>query len=274
MSGGPRIHPTAIVDAGAEIAAGVEIGPYCIVGGEVSLATGVRLEAHVVVVGRTSIGADTSVYPFASLGTPPQDLKYRGEPSRLTIGRGNTIREHVSMNVGTEGGGMETRVGDGCLFMVGSHVAHDCRIGDGVIIANNVALAGHVTIDDHARLSGLVAIHQHARIGRLGMVGGVCGVEGDVIPYGMALGNRARLAGLNVVGLRRSGASRAEIETLRRVYQLLFEGDGTFADRLEEAAETFAAEPRAMEIVRFIREGGSRPLCHPERRHQRDGGAG
>ncbi len=239
----------------------MSIGPYCVVGGEVSLGEEVTLLAHVVVAGRTEIGAGTRIFPFASIGHPPQDLKYRGEPSRLVIGRNNTIRESVTMNPGTEGGGMVTRVGDGCLFMAGSHVAHDCTIGDGVIMANNATLAGHVVVGDGAVLGGLCAVHQFVRIGTLAMVGGLSGVEFDVIPYGSVIGNRGWLAGLNLVGLKRRGVGREEIRALRRAYQELFAPDGTMADRLARVADQYQEFPRVMEVVAFMRAGSHRGIC-------------
>jgi len=238
----------------------VSIGPYCVVGGEVSLGEEVSLLAHVVVAGRTEIGAGTRIFPFASIGHQPQDLK-RGEPSRLVIGRNNTIRESVTMNPGTEGGGMVTQIGDGCLFMAGSHVAHDCTIGDGVIMANNATLAGHVVAGDWAVLGGLCAVHQFVRIGTLAMVGGLSGVEFDVIPYGSLIGNRGWLAGLNLVGLKRRGVGREEIHALRRAYQELFAADGTMADRLARVADQYQEFPRVMEVVGFMRAASHRGIC-------------
>ena len=193
-----EIHPTAIVEKGAELADGVAVGPYCVIGPHVALAEGVKLQSHVVVSGITSIGPNTHVYPFASIGTQPQDLKYKGEPSKLVIGANNIVREHVTMNPGTEGGGMLTEVGNNCLFMMSSHVAHDCHIANHVIMANHATLGGHVSIGEWAILGGLSAVHQFVRIGQHAMVGGMSGVEQDVIPYGSVMGNRARLAGLDV----------------------------------------------------------------------------
>jgi len=204
----PKIHPTAIIAPGARLADDVAIGPYCVVGEHVSLGSGVSLLAHVVIEGRTTIGAGTRIFPFASIGFEPQDLKYRGEESSLEIGSNNTIREYVTMNPGTAGGGMVTRVGNNSLFMVGVHIAHDCQVGDGVVMANNATLAGHVVIEDHAILGGLSAVHQFCRIGRHAMVGGLSAVVRDVIPYGQATGDRARLSGVNIVGMQRSGFSR------------------------------------------------------------------
>ncbi|OIQ90913.1 acyl-[acyl-carrier-protein]--UDP-N-acetylglucosamine O-acyltransferase [mine drainage metagenome] len=260
----PQINPTAIVAPGAQIADSAEIGPYCIVGPQVVLGAGVRLISHVAVDGITTIGEGTVVYPFASLGSRPQDLKYHGEPSRLEIGANNQIRENVTMNPGTEGGGMLTKVGDNCLFMVGSHVAHDCVVGDNAILANNATLAGHVSVGDFAVLGGLCAVHQFVRIGRHVMVGGMTGVENDVIPYGAVTGNRAHLSGLNLVGIKRRGYGRDDIHALRNAYRLLFAPEGTLAERLEEVADQFKAVAPVMEIVDFIRDDSSRSICQPK----------
>ncbi len=259
-----KIHPTAIIEPGASIGADVAIGPYCCVGANVTLGDRVQLYSHIVVTGRTEIGDDTRVFPFASIGHPPQDLKYKGEPSTLVIGRNNVIREHVTMNPGTEGGGMVTRVGDGCLFMVGSHVAHDCKIGDHVIMANNATLGGHVEIGDFAILGGLSAVHQFARIGRHAMIGGMSGVEQDVIPYGSVMGDRARLSGLNIIGLKRRGFSRENIHALRTAYRLLFAQEGAFAERLDDVVEMFENNETVMEIVSFMRAASSRGVCQPK----------
>ena len=259
----PDIHPTAVVDGGARIGANVTVGPYSIVGTGVGLAEGVTVMSHVVVNGRTSIGANTKVYPFASVGLAPQDLKYKGEPSRLEIGCNNIIREHVTMHGGTEGGGMVTRVGNNGLFMVACHVAHDCRIGDHVVMVNNATLGGHVMVGDWAILGGLAAVHQYVRIGRHAMVGGLSGVENDVIPYGSVTGNRARLQGLNIIGLKRRGISRDDIHTLRNAYRLLFAQEGTMAERLEDVAELFHDNRAVMEIIDFIRTESQRSICQP-----------
>jgi UDP-N-acetylglucosamine acyltransferase len=258
------IHPTAVVDAGAQLGAGIVIGPYCVVGADVRLADGVRLVSHVAIDGRTHIGAETTVYPFASLGHPPQDLKYKGEASLLEIGARCRIREHVTMNPGTEGGGMVTSVGDDCLFMVGSHVAHDCRIGHHVILANNATLAGHVTVGDYAIIGGLAAVHQFVRIGDHAMIGGMSGVENDVIPYGMVKGERAHLAGLNLVGLERRGFSREDIRELRSAYRMLFAPEGTMAERLDEVARLYKERAHIAGVVEFIRSRASRALCQPK----------
>ena len=258
------IHPTAVVGSHAALGDNVSIGPYCVVGDEVSLDEGVVLESHVVVVGKTTVGQRTHIYPFASIGHRPQDLKYRGEPSELVVGADNVLREHVTMNPGTAGGGMLTRVGNHCLFMVGSHVAHDCRIGNNVIFANNATVGGHVSVEDYAILGGLSAVHQFVRIGRHAMIGGLSGVENDVIPYGSVLGNRAYLSGLNVIGLKRRGFTRDDIHNLRRAYRLMFAQEGTMAERLTDVAELFGDNQAVMEIVDFIRGDSTRAICQPK----------
>ncbi|MDD3182725.1 MAG: acyl-ACP--UDP-N-acetylglucosamine O-acyltransferase [Alphaproteobacteria bacterium] len=258
-----QIHATAIVDAKAKIGADVEIGPYCVVGPDVQLGDKVRLVAHVVVDGRTTMGAGTVVYPFASIGQRPQDLKYHGELSALEIGENNQIREHVTMNPGTEGGGMLTRVGNNGLFMVGSHVAHDCNVGNNVIMANNATLAGHVVVGDFVVIGGLAAVHQFVRIGPHAMIGGMSGVENDVIPYGMVKGERAHLAGLNIVGLERRGFGRDDIHALRSAYRTLFSKEGTMAERLEDVAQHYASKTLVDGMVEFVRSRASRALCQP-----------
>lgn len=261
----PRdIHPSAVVDPEARLGENVRIGPFCVVGPEVSLGEEVELVSHVSVAGRTSVGEGTVVYPFAALGHPPQDLSYAGEPTVLEIGAANRIREHVTMHPGTARGKGVTRVGDHNLFMAATHVAHDCVIGSHVIMANNATLGGHVTVGDHVYLGGLSAVHQYVRIGTTAMVGGVTGVEGDVIPYGLVMGDRAVLAGLNLVGLRRRGVGPAELRVLRNAYRQLFVDDrGAFADRLLEVAEVYGDQPRVMEIVAFIQDRGVREICQP-----------
>jgi UDP-N-acetylglucosamine acyltransferase len=259
-----HIHPTAIIEPGAKLANTVSIGPYSHVGEEVELGDGVTLHAHAVVVGRTTVGAGTRIFPFASIGHEPQDLKYAGEKSRLVIGRNNTIREHVTMNPGTAGGGMVTSIGDGCLFMVGVHVAHDCRIGNNVVMANNATLGGHVVVSDNAVLGGLSAVHQFVRIGQHAMIGGMSGVERDVIPYGSVMGDRARLSGLNIIGMQRRGFSREEIQALRNAFQILFGEAGTLAERVDEIRVKFSEAQAVQDIVDFIRADSSRALCQPK----------
>jgi len=261
------IHPTAIVDPNAKVADSVEIGPFCVIGADVALSAGVKLHSHVVVEGRTEIGEKTEVFPFTSLGHRPQDLKYKGEESRLVIGSNCVIREHVTMNPGTEAGGLLTSVGDRCLIMVATHVAHDCRIGNDVILVNNVTLAGHVTIGDHVIMAGLSGAHQFVRIGDHAFVGGMTGLENDLIPYGMAIGNRAHLAGLNLVGLKRRGFSREQIHALRNAFKSLFSGDGNLKDRLTSVEADYAGDATVMKIVEFIREGGDRAICTPRQGH-------
>ncbi|HET6469832.1 MAG TPA: acyl-ACP--UDP-N-acetylglucosamine O-acyltransferase [Geminicoccaceae bacterium] len=259
------IHPTAVVEPGAELEESVVVGPFCHVGPAARLGARCRLEGHVVVAGATSLGEDCRVFPFACLGHAPQDQKYRGEPSRLVIGPGNVIREHVTMHPGTASGTLETVVGEGCLIMAGVHVAHDCRIGSRVVMANGVTLGGHVGVGDFAVLGGLVAVHQHVRIGAHAMVGGLSGVESDVIPYGSAVGNRATLCGLNTIGMKRRGVPRDEIRALRHAYRILFAPDGSFAGRLAVVAELYADRPRVGEILAFVRGPAQRPLCRPRR---------
>jgi len=249
----PDIHPTAVINAGAKIADTVSIGPYCVIGADVELQDGVHLLAHAVVQGRTRIGPGSRIFPFASIGTIPQDLKYRGEPSELIVGSNTIIREHVTMNPGTEQGGMVTRVGDNCLLMVGAHVAHDCLLGDHVIMANNATLAGHVRVGDYAIVGGLSAVHQYVRIGPHAMVGGMSGVESDVIPYGSVLGDRARLCGLNLVGLKRRGFSKDDIDSLRKAYRMLFAEEGAIRERVEDVASEFSGSALVNDVLEFIR---------------------
>lgn len=257
------IHPTSIVEDGAKLAAGVKIGPFCTVGAEVSLGEGCELVSHAVVAGRTSVGPRTRIFPFASIGHQPQDLKYKGEPSTLSIGADCLIREGVTMNPGTAGGGLATVVGDKCAFLANSHVGHDCMVGNGVIFSNNVMLAGHCNVGDYAILGGGAAVIQFARVGAHAFIGGMSGLENDLIPYGMAIGNRAHLSGLNIVGLQRRGFTRENIHDLRRAYRLLFAAEGTLKERLDDVAAEFADHPIVQEIVAFIRAGGKRALCTP-----------
>lgn len=261
-----EIHPSAIVSREASLADDVVIGPFTLVEGPVRIESGVRLHSHVVVTGHTTIGPGCEVFPFASIGHPPQDMKYSGEPSELRIGANNRIREHVTMNPGTRGGGMVTRTGEGCLFMVGAHVAHDCTIGNHVIMANNATLGGHVAVEDHVVLGGLSAIHQFVRIGMHAMIGGMSGVENDVIPYGMVLGDRARLHGLNLIGLRRRGFERNDIDTLRKAYNLLFGEAGTIQDRVREVEQAFGHTQSVQDLLRFVKSESSRALCLPNQK--------
>jgi len=258
------IHPTAVVAPEASLGSNVQIGPYCIIGSDVTLGDGVSLHSHVVVDGHTTIGEGTTIYPFASIGLQPQDLKYRGEASTLIVGARNQIREHVTMNPGTEGGIMETRVGDDCLFMIGSHIAHDCVIGNHVILANNATLGGHVEVGDYAIIGGLAGIHQFVRIGAHAMVGGMSGVEQDLIPYGSAMGERAKLRGLNLIGIQRRNFSREDIHTLRTAYRLMFAQEGTLAERVDDVVGLYGESSPVMEIVEFIRAETSRAVLQPK----------
>ncbi len=257
------IHPSSVIEAGARLGAGVTIGPFCHVGAQAELGEGVELLSHAAVAGRTNIGARTRIFPFASIGHQPQDLKYKGEPSTLRIGADCLIREGVTINPGTEGGGMATVIGDKCVFLANSHVAHDCRLGNNVILSNNVMLAGHTRIGHFVILGGGSAVQQFVRVGDHAFIGGLAGVDHDVIPYGMALGNRAYLAGLNLVGLKRRGFAREAIHDLRRAYRLLFAEEGTLKERVEDVAEEFSSHPQVHEILDFIREGGDRAILTP-----------
>jgi UDP-N-acetylglucosamine acyltransferase len=233
------------------------------VGADVVLGDGVELVSHAVVAGHTTIGAKTRIFPFASIGHQPQDLKYRGERATLAVGSECIIREGVTMNPGTAGGGSKTIIGNRCAFLANSHVGHDCIVGDNVIFSNNVMLAGHCNVGDFAIIGGGAAVIQFARVGAHSFLGGMSGLENDLIPYGMALGNRAHLSGLNIVGLQRRGFSRTDIHDLRRAYRLLFAAEGTLMERVEDVAAEFKDHPIVIEIVAFIRAGGKRSLCTP-----------
>ena len=258
-----KIHPTAIVHDGAKLGADVEVGPYCIVGEATTLADGVRLLSHAVIDGLTEIGEACVVHPFAYLGGPPQHTGHKGEQTRLVVGARNTIREHVTMHTGTASGRGVTTVGSDSLFMAGSHVAHDCIVGNNVVMANCATLGGHVHMADFVFMGGLAAAHQYSRIGRYSFIGGLAAVTKDVIPFGSVWGNHAHLEGLNLVGLRRRGFSREQINALRAAYRLLFADEGTFQERLADVAETYAASDEVMEIVSFIQADANRPLCLP-----------
>jgi UDP-N-acetylglucosamine acyltransferase len=256
------IHPTAIVEPGAQLGARVQIGPYSYIGPHVTLGDGVEVFSHVVITGRTTLGAHTTVYPFASLGHAPQDLKYQGEPSTLEIGSHNKIREYVTMQPGTAADQMKTFVGDHGLFMAGSHIAHDCVVGNHVIMANNATLGGHVTVGDYVVIGGLAAVHQFVRIGPYAMIGGTAGVAEDVIPYGSVEAKRAYLGGLNLVGLTRRKVPKAEIHALREAFRLLFvEGSGAMVERLQTLSPVLKAVGAVQEMIHFIEADASRPLC-------------
>ena len=258
------IHPSAVVDTQARLADDVSIGPFCVVGPEVTLEEGVRLESHVVITGRSHLGPRCRVYPFATIGTPPQDLKYMGEASEIRIGAETVVREQATLHTGTHGGGMCTRIGARCLLMAGTHVAHDCKVGDDVIMANNAALAGHVQVGEGAVLGGFVGVHQFVRIGGGAMIGLMTGVDADVVPYGLVKGNRGCLEGLNLVGLKRRGVEKSAIQALRTAYRRLFEADrATFQTRLDAVARDFQGDRLVEDMLAFIRADTSRPLCHP-----------
>ena len=254
------VHPTAIVEPGARLGAGVQIGPWCHVGPDADIRARVRLVSHVVVDGHTTIGEDAVVYPFCTIGLAPQDLKYKGEPTRCEVGARTQLREHCTIHRGTVTGTGVTKVGADCLLMAVVHVAHDCEVGDGVVIANNVVMGGHVTIGERAVIGGSAALHQFVRIGRGAMVGGVSGVEADVIPFGSVIGNRARLAGLNVIGLRRRGADRATVHAVRAAVRAMFTGAGVFADRLAAVRAEYGDHPLVTEVLAFIDAPSKRGL--------------
>src|SRR5882724_5997902 len=257
---GPRIHPTAVVAGGAELDEDVAIGPYAVVGRHVRMAAGCRIGPHAVVDGHTTLGAGTRIFPFASVGSIPQDLKYRGEPSTLELGEANIVREFVSINPGTAAGGMATRTGKGCVFMVNAHVGHDCRLGDHVIVSPGAALGGHVTVEDHAIIGGLVGVHQFVRIGESALCAAGAMVSMDVPPYCVVAGDRARLHGLNVVGLRRRGFSSATLATLKRAYRMLFQAAGTRRDAVTRTAGALGHVPEVAQLLDFVR-ASQRGVC-------------
>ncbi|AUC55284.1 acyl-[acyl-carrier-protein]--UDP-N-acetylglucosamine O-acyltransferase [Sagittula sp. P11] len=256
------IHPSAVVEEGARIGEGVIVGPFCHIGPEVVLHDRVELKSHVVVTGATEIGEETAVFSFAVIGEIPQDLKFKGEKTRLVIGKRNRIREHVTMNTGTEGGGGVTRVGDDGLFMAGCHVAHDVQVGDRVIIVNNAALAGHCVIEDDVIIGGLSGVHQWVRIGRGAIIGAVTMVTNDVIPYGLVQAPRGKLDGLNLVGLKRRGVKRDDITALRAAFQMLAQGEGAFQDRARRLGDETSSQ-YVKEIVAFILGDSDRSFLTP-----------
>ncbi len=266
MSNSSIIHPTAVIDDNATIGESCNIGPYCVVGPNVTLGNNITLKSHVVVDGDTVIGDGTVIYPFASIGTDPQDLKYDGEPSKLTIGQNNTIREHVTMNPGTETGGMKTIVGDNNLFMMATHVAHDCIIGNNVIMANNATLGGHVTVGNHALIGGLAAVHQFVRIGDFAVIGGMSGVESDVLPFGRVKGERAHLAGLNLVGLERGGFDKSQIRVIQKSFKNIFDGEGNLDERLNKVAEDHKDNDLIAKIIDFAQNRERFGLCQPQKK--------
>ncbi len=257
------IHPLAVVDPAATLGAGVTIGPFSLIGPDVTLHDGVEVKSHAVVTGWTDIGADTIIFPHATVGEVPQDLKYKGERTRLIVGARCRIREGATLNTGTEGGGGVTQIGDDCLLMTGSHVGHDARIGHRVILANQVAVAGHCQIGDDVIIGGLSGIHQWVRVGQGAIIGAVTMVTNDVIPYGLVQGPRGELDGLNLIGLKRRGMDRAEIHALRAAYDVLARGEGTFLDRVRHLAET-TTSPEVIEMTAFILGGSDRSFLTPK----------
>ncbi len=255
------IHPAAHVEPGATIGPGVRIGPFCLIGPEVRLDAGVVVKSHAVITGRTTIGEGSVIFPFATLGEVPQDLKFRGEKTALVIGARNRIREHVTMNTGTEGGGGVTRIGDDGLFMTGAHIAHDCQIGDRAILVNSVALAGHVVLEDDVIIGGLSGVHQFVRIGRGAIIGAVTMVTADVIPHGLVQGPRGQLDGLNLVGLKRRGTDKTEINALRDLYAAL--GEGNFRESARAIADTTPDSPLVREVLDFILGPSDRSYLTP-----------
>ena len=258
-----NIHATAVVDPSAKLGTNVEIGPFCVIGPDVELGDGVVVHSHAVITGRTTLGPECKVFPFASIGQAPQDVKFHGEPSTLTIGAKTIIREHATVNPGTEGGHMSTKVGSNCLLMIGAHIAHDCEVGDSVTLVNGATLGGHVTIGDGAIIGGLSAVHQFVRIGAYAFIGGMSGITADVIPFGMAIGNRANLCGLNIVGLKRKRFPRDQIHELRQAYRMLFSTEGTLKERLEDVESMFSTNPLTKQVIEFIKTQSDRQFCVP-----------
>ena len=258
-----RVHSSALVEPGAEIGAGAEVGPFSVIGPEVVLGPGVVVKSHAVVTGWTELGEGTVVFPFAVVGEIPQDLKFKGERTRLIVGKRNRIREGATLNVGTEGGGGVTRVGDDCLIMTGAHVGHDAQVGDRVVMANQAALAGHCIIGDDVIIGGLSGVHQFVRVGKGAIIGAVTMVAHDVIPYGLVQGPRGVLDGLNLVGLKRRGLSRADISALRSAYGQLKDGEGSFLERVRALAPG-ATSAEVREIVDFVLAGSERAFLTPE----------
>jgi len=260
---GVLIHPSAHVDSKAQLDDGVEIGPLCAVGPRVKLGKNVKLISQVNIAGATTIDEDCKLYPFVSLGHPPQDFKHKGGPVSLKIGKRTILRENVNIHPGTDAGHPETSVGDDCYFMVNSHLAHEGKCGNNVVLSNGVQVGGCVTIGNNVIIGGLCAVHQFTRIGDHAFIGGMTTVTKDVIPYGMTLGNRQKLTGLNVIGLKRRGFSKKKIQDLRAAYRLLFAPEGTFDERLEDAANVYSDHEQVMEIIEFIRTQNKRPICTP-----------
>ena len=256
------IHKSSVIDSNAKVEKSVKIGPFCFVGANVQLDEGVELISNIHIEGNTKIGKGTKVFPFASIGTAPQDLKYKGEANSLEIGENNVIREYVTINPGTSGGGGKTVVGNNCLFMISSHIAHDCKIGNNVVIANNVPLGGHVTIEDSVIIGGNSAVQQFTRIGRLAMIGGMTGVLKDVIPFGLSFGNRNYLRGINLIGLKRKKYDNKKIMELDQAYKKIF-FSGNFYENLNKINGEYKENELVQEVTKFIEKDKKRPICSP-----------
>ena len=256
------IHKTAIVDPKAKVASSVEIGPYTVIGPNVEIGENVKIHSHVNISGNTIIGKGNKIYPFASIGNDPQDLKYNGEETSLVIGDDNKIREYVTINPGTISGGGKTVIGNNCLFMISSHIAHDCRVGDNVIIANNVPLGGHAIIDDNVVIGGNSAVQQFTRIGKMAMIGGMTGVLHDVIPYGLSTGNRNSLQGLNLIGLRRAKFEKKDILGLSEAYKEIF-ASKNINENITKLNNSFKENPLVKEVIEFITKDKKRSICTP-----------
>ena len=256
------IHKTAIVDSKAKISEDVTVGPFSVIGPDVDIGKGTKIQSHVSIIGNTKIGKNNNIYPFASIGNDPQDLKYDGEKTKLEIGDNNKIREYVTINPGTKGGGGLTKVGNNCLFMVSAHIAHDCFVGNNVILANNVPLGGHAHIDDNAIIGGNSAVQQFTRVGKSAMIGGMCGVVRDIIPYGIAHGNRSVLQGLNLIGLRRKNVPNKEIITLSDAYKEIFKNEN-LTENLNNLSNEFKNNKLVAEVIGFIEKDKKRPICTP-----------
>ena len=256
------IHKTAIIDSKAKISKNVKIGPYTVIGANVEIGEDTEIQSHVSIVGNTKIGKNNKIYPFASIGNDPQDLKFQGEETKLEIGNNNKIREYTTINPGTKGGGGLTRVGNNCLFMVSAHIAHDCYVGDNVILANNVPLGGHAYVDDNAIIGGNSAVQQFTRVGKFAMIGGMCGVVRDIIPYGIAHGNRSVLQGLNLIGLRRRSIANKEIIILSDAYKEIFKNEN-LTENLNNLCENFKSNELVSEVIKFIEKDKKRPICTP-----------
>ena len=256
------IHKTAIIDSNAKISQNVTIGPYSVIGPNVEIGDGTVIQSHVNITGNTMIGANNKIYPFVSIGNDPQDLKFKGEKTSLEIGDNNKIREYVTINPGTEGGGGKTKVGNNCLFMVSSHIAHDCIVGDNVILANNVPLGGHAHVDNNAIIGGNSAVQQFTRVGKFAMIGGMCGVVRDVTPYGIAHGNRSILQGLNLIGLRRKNIPNKEILSLTEAYKIIFKNEN-LTENLSNLSKDLRKNKLVSEVVNFIEKDKKRPICTP-----------